>query len=311
MTRSTFARFAAPTLILTLLLAGCSGKPTQSTDGDRGVSIVASTNVYGDIAASVAGDAAKVTSFITNPAQDPHEYEASARDRLALDKADVVLKNGGGYDPFIDALLKSGNAKAAVLDAVEISGLGPDERGDAHVEGFNEHVWYNFGAMIKVAKALGDELSELDPGHAREYAANVAAFTKSVGTLERAEHTLKAAADGRGVAITEPVPMYLLEAVGLVNRTPDAFSEAVEEGADVSPRVLKETLGLFGGSEDIALLAYNSQTADGTTEQVREAAKAAGVPVVEFTETLPQGKSYVAWHQDNLDRLAAALSKRG
>ncbi|HUS20506.1 MAG TPA: zinc ABC transporter substrate-binding protein [Aeromicrobium sp.] len=311
MASSTFARFGAPALLLTLLPAGCSGKSTQSTDGDGGVSIVASTNVYGDIAASIAGDEATVTSFITNPAQDPHEYEASAKDRLALDDADVVLKNGGGFDPFVDALLASGDAKPKVLNAVEISGLAPDEDRHAHVEGFNEHVWYNFGAMIKVAKTLGDELSELDPSHAREYATNVTAFTKSVDALERAEQRLKATAGGRGVAITEPVPMYLLEAVGLVNRTPEAFSEAVEEGADVSPRVLKETLGLFGGPKDIAVLAYNDQTADATTEQVRDAAEAAGVPVVAFTETLPHGKSYVAWQHGNLDRLTAALSKHG
>lgn len=311
MTTSALIRFAAPTLLLALLLAGCSGRPTESADGDGGISIVASTNVYGDIAASIAGEAAMVTSFITSPAQDPHEYEASARDRLALDDADVVLKNGGGYDPFMDALLASGDAKPAVLDAVEISGLAPDEHGRAHVEGFNEHVWYNFGAMSKVAKAVGDELSELDPGHARDYAANVTAFTKSVDALERAEQRLRATAGGRGAAITEPVPMYLLEAVGLVNRTPHAFSEAIEEGADVSPRVLKETLGLFGGPNDIAVLAYSAQTADATTGQVRDAAKAAGVPVVDFTETLPHGKSYIAWQRDNLDRLAAALGKHG
>jgi len=311
MTTSTVTRFAAPTLLLALLLTGCAGNSSQSTDGDGGVSIVASTNVYGDIAASIAGDAAKVTSFITNPAQDPHEYEASAKDRLALDDADVVLKNGGGFDPFMDALLASGDAKPKVLDAVAISGLAPDAHGHAHVEGFNEHVWYNFGAMTKVAKALGAELSAIDPGHASEYARNVTAFTTRVDALERAEQRLKATAGGRGVAITEPVPMYLLEAVGLVNRTPEAFSQAVEEGADVSPRVLKQALGLFGGPKDIAVLAYNAQTADSTTEQVLDAAKAAGVPVVDFTETLPQGKSYVAWQHDNLDRLAAALRKHG
>src|SRR5919106_850986 len=89
MTTSTFARFGAPTLLLTLLLAGCAGEQPQAAEGGGDISIVASTNVYGDIAASVAGDAAAVKSFITNPAQDPHEYEASAQDRLALDKADV------------------------------------------------------------------------------------------------------------------------------------------------------------------------------------------------------------------------------
>src|ERR1044072_3237915 len=80
MATSTLTRFAAPTLLVALLLTGCSGNSSQSTDGDGDVSIVASTNVYGDMAAAIAGEGAKVTSFITNPAQDPHEYEASAQD---------------------------------------------------------------------------------------------------------------------------------------------------------------------------------------------------------------------------------------
>lgn len=335
MTTSTFTRCAAPTFLLSLVLAGCAGQPTPTADAEGDLSIVASTNVYGDIAAAVAGDAATVTSFITSPAQDPHEYEASARDRLVLNKADVVLKNGGGFDPFVDALLESGDSDAAVLDAVDISGLAPhedretdehpaeehedeehgageaDEHGHEHIEGFNEHVWYDFASMAKLAEALGDELIGLDPDRAKEYAANVAAFTKQIDALEHSARKLKADVDGRAVAITEPVPMYLLEAVGLVNHTPEAFSEAIEEGADVPPRVLKKTLDLFGGSEDIAVLAYNAQTADGTTKQVRDAAERAGVPVVEFTETLPRGKSYTAWQQDNLDHLASALAQRG
>lgn len=325
MTISSLARWAAPTLLISLALAGCGGQPPEKSDSDGTLSIVASTNVYGDIAVSVAGDHATVRSFIMSPAQDPHEYEASAQDRLVLDKADIVLKNGGGFDPFMDVLIESGRAKPAVLDAVEISGLAADEdehadededehadeHGHEHIEGFNEHVWYDFGSMTKLAEALADELSELDPDHARDYATNVDAFTTQLDALEQSAQKVRSTADGRAVAITEPVPVYLLDAVGLVNHTPEAFSEAIEEGADVPPRALKETLDLFGGSEEMALLAYNAQTADRTTEQVREAAERANVPVVDFTETLPRGKSYVAWQQDNLDRLEKALARRG
>ncbi len=36
------------------------------------------------------------------------------------------------------------------------------------------------------------------------------------------------------MAITEPLPLYLLQACGLVNKTPPAFSDAVEDGTGVS-----------------------------------------------------------------------------
>lgn len=328
MTRNSL-RMIAVLPVVALVLAGCSDDADNAdkaaAKGDGSISIVASTNVYGDVAKAVAGDLAEVTSLITSSAQDPHEYEASAQDRLAIDDADVIVKNGGGYDPFVDTLLDGSTSDPAVLDAVEISGLAPeddhaDEHGDEHgdedhgdeheghdhIEGFNEHVWYDFHTVEKVADAIGDELSKLDPDNAGTYEANAKVFTDQIGELESAAESLKTTASGKGVAITEPVPLYLLGEVGLVNHTPEEFSEAVEEGDDVPPRVLQETLDLFTGGK-IAVLAYNEQTADSTTEQVRKAAEAAKVPVVDFTETLPDGQSYVEWQRANIEHLATAL----
>src|SRR5699024_4706703 len=95
------AAIAAPAVVLAL--AGCQS--TTASEQSDGISIVASTNVYGDIAEAIAGDAAEVTSIIDSSAQDPHSYEASAQDRLAVSKADIVIENGGGYDSFMDALI--------------------------------------------------------------------------------------------------------------------------------------------------------------------------------------------------------------
>src|SRR6478735_6745168 len=87
-------------------LTGCASEAGGSASGADELRIVASTNVYGDIAATVAGDAATVTSIMDDPAQDPHSFEASAQNQLAVSKADVVIENGGGYDPFMQTLLK-------------------------------------------------------------------------------------------------------------------------------------------------------------------------------------------------------------
>jgi zinc/manganese transport system substrate-binding protein len=110
------------------------------------------------------------------------------------------------------------------------------------------------------------------------------------------------------VAITEPVPLYMVEASGLKNATPEAFSEAIEEGDDVSPRTLQETLALFTGKK-VNALVYNEQTSGPQTEKVQQAAKAAAIPVVPVTETLPEGKDYLGWMTANVDALANALAK--
>jgi len=313
----------------TLVLAGCAA-PSEPAAAD-GLSIVASTIVYGDIASQIAGDAATVTSIITSAAQDPHSYEASAQDQLAISKADVVIENGGGYDPFIDTLLDASGSTAVVINASETSGLMPEgaegekkdktegqehaegeahaegeEHDHAHIEGFNEHVWYDFHAMEALADAIAVELSALDPENAETFEANAAAFAADLEPLEAMAEELHDRLEGSSVAVTEPVAIYLLAEAGLDNVTPEEFTEAIEEGADVPPTALNDTLTLVE-SRSVVLLAYNSQTASPETERVRDAATTAGVPIVEFTETLPDGQNYISWMKSNLEAIKAAL----
>ncbi|MFI0483276.1 metal ABC transporter solute-binding protein, Zn/Mn family [Actinomadura sp. 9N215] len=287
-----------------LLAGGCGSSSSDATaapDGDA-VSVVASTNVYGDIALRIGGDKVKVTSFISDPGQDPHSFEAGTRNRLALTKARVVIENGGGYDDFVGTLLKGSGSKAEVLNAVRISGKTAPAG-----EELNEHVWYDLPSVGLLADRLSTALAKADPGDASTFTANAAAFKAELKTLEGKLAKLKAAHAGDGVAITEPVPGYLLAAAGLENRTPEAFSEAIEEGDDVPPRVLRDTLALITGKK-VEALVYNAQTSGPQTEQLQKAAKNGGVPVVPVTETLPAGQRYVSWMDGNIAALGKALS---
>ncbi len=75
---------------LALGIAGC-GTPSPRPAADDVIQVVASTNVYGDIAQTVGGPDVEVTSVIDDPAQDPHVFEANARVQLALSRADIVI----------------------------------------------------------------------------------------------------------------------------------------------------------------------------------------------------------------------------
>jgi zinc/manganese transport system substrate-binding protein len=288
------------------LLAACSSSAADETapsTSKAGVQVVASTNVYGDIVKQIAGDKAEVTSIISDPDQDPHSYEANAQTQLSLSKAKVVIENGGGYDDFMDTMLKSaGNTSAKVLNVVGISGHKAPAGGE-----LNEHVWYDFPTMEKLATQLASTLSEVDSANSSTYAANAAAFTGKVKQLEATEASIKAAHHGDGAAITEPVPVYLLTACGLVNKTPGEFSEAIEEGTDVPAAMLQQTLTLFSAKQ-VKLLAYNEQTSGPETEKVLAAAKVNGIAVVPVTETLPDGKDYLGWMTANLDAIRSALA---
>lgn len=283
-----------------LVVTGCAS-PDPAPADDGVLRIVASTDVYGDIAAQIAGDRAEVTSIIDSPAQDPHSFEADVAVQLALSRADIIIENGGGYDDFVEILRGGvGNDSAEVITVVDVvTATGVD------VES-NEHVWYDLGAMSALAARIEESLATADPAGAADFAARAAGFTDGLTALGERQAALATRVEGRSVLVTEPVPLYLLEGAGLVDRTPPAFSRAVEEGTDVPPAALAQTLELVR-SNAVQLLAYNDQTTGPETERVLRAAAASGVPTVSFSETLPAEQNYLGWMSANLDALDTAM----
>ncbi len=287
-----------------IVLGACGSAAEPGRAAKSGPKIVASTNIYGAIAHAVAGDHAEITSIIDDANADPHDYEASTRDILTVSKADIVIVNGAGYDEFMQNLLDAADQHdATVLDAVAISGKKAGEGSE-----LNEHVWYSFEAMIRLAERLRDALVEVDPSHADDYRTNAEQLIDDLHELtDRAEQVGSEHPDATA-AVTEPVPLYLLATIGIENRTPEAFSEAVEEGEEASPAVLVDTLALFT-HDPVDLLVVNAQTVSDQTDQVVAAAKDHRIPVVSVTETLPKGETYVGWMRANLDAIADALDR--
>lgn len=292
-------RVWAPLVAAALLLAGCGGAATASPDSR--VDVVASTNVWGDVAAAIGGDRVHVTSIVSDPSADPHSFEASARTRLAVSRADVVIENGGGYDDFMTQLRSAVKPRSVVIDAVDVSGVRTAGRE------LNEHVWYDFAAVGKVAGKITEGLAQADPADAATFRANGAAFQAKLADLIAAERAARSRTQGAGVVVTEPVPQYLLDALGVVDKTPPALARADENGTDVSPVVLRQTLNLLTGAQ-VKALVYNDQTSDAQTELLKKTARDHSVAVVPVTETVPAGKSYVQWMSDNVAAISKALS---
>lgn len=316
----------AAVALATLTACGSGAAAPTAPSADDGITVVASTNVYGSIAEAVGGDGVTVESLITDPAADPHSYESTPADAVTVGEGDIVILNGGGYDEFMPQLVETAGGERTVLDVAELSGLVPEEEGEAHAEGeephaegeeehghgeFNEHFWYSLPTVRTLATDLATALGTLDSANAATYTANAEAFTAQVDALITRVEAAGASVPGGRVAVTEPVPGYLIETAGLTDVTPPEFSEAVEEDTDPPAAVVAETLALFtpGAPDPVRALILNAQTETPTTDQVRAAAQAAGVPVVEVTETLPADQpDYLAWMGAQVDALSAALN---
>jgi zinc/manganese transport system substrate-binding protein len=321
---------------LTLTLSACAPVESETIEPFDGLTIVSSTNVWGDIAKSVAGDGVRVISIIDSFGQDPHSYEASARDQLAVNEADIVVANGGGYDSFIDVLAdaaggfeilyaylpdehseEEATAEESTEDGhdhghenehSEEEATAEESTEDGHDHGHeNEHVWYDFHVVEDFATRLAEQLGTLDPDGATEYAENLVEF---LGEMERLQDDVAMAGQnyqGYSVVSSEPVADYLIDALGFENVTPSEFSQAIEEETDLSPKVLLEVQELLK-NKLVKLFVVNSQTGSSQIDSLVTLAKDNGIAVVEMSELLPEGISYSEWMNNNILSIDTALN---
>jgi len=297
-----------------LLLAGCAAtdSTTDATDDPfAGLTIVSSTNVWGDVASSIGGDLVQVVSIIDSFSQDPHSYEASARDQLAVNDADVIVANGGGYDSFIDTLATAaGNSNivyAYLPEEGEEEAKEEEDHDHAHDHDHgNEHVWYDFHVVEDFATRLAQQLKTLDPENSVEYSTNLDAFVAEIAKLEEQAAAVAGSVSGATVISSEPVADYLLAELGLTNITPESFSQAIEEELDVSPADLLEIQNLIS-SNSVELFVVNIQTGSVQIDALVELAESSGVAVIQVSELLPEGLSYLAWMEQNISAIEAGL----
>ena len=298
---------------MTLTLSACAPVESETIEPFDGMTIVSSTNVWGDIAKSVAGDGVRVISIIDSFGQDPHSYEASARDQLAVNEADIVVANGGGYDSFIDVLADAAGGFEILYaylpdEHSEEEATAEESTEDGHDHGHeNEHVWYDFHVVEDFATRLAEQLGTLDPDGATEYAENLVEF---LGEMERLQDDVAMAGQnyqGYSVVSSEPVADYLIDALGFENVTPSEFSQAIEEETDLSPKVLLEVQELLK-NKLVKLFVVNSQTGSSQIDSLVTLAKDNGIAVVEMSELLPEGISYSEWLHNNILSIDTALN---
>jgi len=261
--------------------------------------VVAAENFYGDVAAQIGGSHVTVTSILSDPSQDPHLYESSVDNAKAVGAAQLVIKNGLGYDAFMDKLLAaSPRSGRQVIDVGTLVGAPSDG---------NPHVWYDPTAMPKVAQAIANALASIDPANKAAFDANLQTFAGSLKPLQDEIAAIKAAHAGAKVLPTEPVFDDMAEALGLdVVDKDGAFQRAVEDGNDPPAQAVTSFRQQLT-SRAIKVLIYNSQAVTPITTDMQNTARQNGVAVVGISETEPAGKTFQQWQLEQLQALDKAL----
>src|SRR5215469_2592056 len=285
------------------LLSACGGSSTGTPGGSSSptsISVVAAENFYGDITRQLGGSHVSVTSILSDPNVDPHEYESNVQTAETVSKAQLVIENGLGYDSWMDQLLAaSPKSGRIVLVAGNIAN---------HKLTDNPHVWYGFDNVTAIAQAITGALKKLDSSDSATFDSNLATFDQSLTPLEQKINAINSKYAGTPVALTETIYLYQSIPEGLNVLTPFEFEKAIAEGNDPPADTVVTTNDQIN-KKQVKILIYNVQTITPITTNLQNEAKSLSIPVVPVSETMPPNKNYQSWMMDQLNNLEQALAQ--
>ena len=315
-TRPRAARWAGAAAVsaAALVLTGCAAASAGGAPGSEGppcpvaaVDVVASIEQWGDVAAALGGACAQVTTIVTGSVGDPHDYEPTPGDAAAFSRAQLLVLNGLHYDDWAEKVVETLDAMPAEVVGGAVVGLEPAAGSDAAPAGTNPHLWYSPSYVRQVAAAITAALTAQAPDAATYFQARAAQWQAAMKPYDDLVARIRAGATGKTYGATEGVADYLMQAVGLTDVTPEGWRTSTANDSDPSPGDL-HAFDAALAARTMSVLVYNVQTEGAIPEQVGASAQAAGVPVVDVTESMPEGAiSFVSWQTAQLEALAAAL----
>jgi zinc/manganese transport system substrate-binding protein len=293
------AALALAAVLLTAAISGC-GPASVSVIGHGPILAVGAESEYANVISQVGGRYVRVGAIMDNPSTDPHSFEASPSVANAISSARLVVQNGLGYDEFMGRIeAASPDPGRRVIDVQHLLGVSGSEP--------NPHLWYGPRTMPAVAAAVARALAHLVPGQTAYFQANARRFDRALAPWYRALASFRRRYGGAGVATTEPVADYLLQAGGARILTPLSLQLDIMNGVDPAPQNVSVQDGLLTGHRVRAFL-YNRQVTDSITQSFLSLAESHHIPVVAIYETMPRGFTYQRWMLAETQALQAAVS---
>lgn len=293
------ARIAIAALASVGMLASVAacGSGRSSSEKSGTIEVVASVNQWGTVAKTLGGGNVNVTSIINSTNVDAHDYEPTTSDIAKLQKAQVIIVNGAGYDAW--AVKAAQSANATIVNAAAVGGVN---------DGENPHVWFSADVRKAVAQAITEAYEQADAAKKSDFDKLHDQWKSEENNVESKIAEVKQKSDGLAYAATESVASYLAEDMGLTDATPSGYARATANESEPTSTDIKQFTDALKAGE-IKLLIVNTQEESELTGKITNAAKSANVPMVELTEQMPeQYDSLTAWMESLVDAFSKAIA---
>lgn len=328
------AALATATVLGVTALSGCSSDAADKNNEGK-LDVVASFYPMEFLAEEIGGDDVEVTT-LTEPGQEPHDLEISAKQTAQLENADAALFLKG-LQPSVDEAIGQSGIKtkidAASLTSMEKHGNEVGGHPDKHEEhdehgseeehgeegheghshetpgGKDPHIWLDPVRYAEVAEGVGKAFAKADPDHRATYEKNTAALVKRLKGLDTDfKNGLKNTASKSKVFITTHAAFgYLAERYGL---TEEAISGLDPESEPSANRV--KDLQEMAKADGVTTVFYETLVSDKTAKTLAKDAKlkTAVLDPIEGITDKSKGDDYIEVMRSNLAALQKSLGAK-
>jgi len=290
-------------------------KPQQETEK---LSVLTSFYPLYFFATEIGGEYATIKNIVPAGAE-PHEYEPTPRDVIAMEKSDVLVLNGGGFEPWEHDVLENLHADEIVivlagedfmtLEIEEEHHEDEEEDGheeEHHHEGFDPHVWLSPEKAQRMVEKIADAMILADPVHTDAYTNNAERLIATLQTLDTDYRDTLSVCATRTIVTSHEAFGYLadayeLEQVAINGLSPEA-EPSVQDLAEVT---------MFAEEHNVTHIFFETLVSPRLAETIAQEVGAQTLvlnPLEGLTvEEQRAGENYFTVMYANLDNLIVAL----
>lgn len=293
---------AAAAAAVMLVASSACGSPSRGTQGSHGsatatgpITVVASVNQWGSLAKQIGGNDVQVTSILGSTGVDAHDFEPKTSDLAKLQKAQVVVSNGAGYDSWAT---KTPGRNTIMVSAAQTVGA---------MEGDNPHLWFSKDARNGMATELTEAFSKLLPSKKKDFQSRLKRWKTAEDKVDESMSSFSKQHGDVTYAATEPVAYYFMADMGFTDATPKGYVSSAAAEGEPAPADLQKFQSLIE-TNGIDILVNNTQEPSDASNMLTGTAHRSDVPVLDVSEQLPdEYESLTDWIAALIDDLDSAL----
>ena len=306
---SIFLAFAI-TISSICLITGCGNSAKEFSDSSDKLKIVSTIFPYYDFVRSIAGDRAELKLLLA-PGNEPHSYDPSPSDIVAIESCDIFIYNGGESDEWVESVLDSlQNPDIEILCMMDYVEPEYEQKPD-HTSGdeYDEHIWTSVRNAQKLTAAIAEAIKEADPENLEYYSQNELNYIAELAELDKKFTEIAENASGKTLVFGDRFPfLYFVTDYGLDYQCAFPGCSSETEPSIATVRYLIDFV-----RDNLIPVVFYIEFSNGRTANL--IAEDTGAGTLEFNschnitkEQFENGMTYISLMEQNAANLEEALS---